>query len=237
MSAANRSAVAALTVAVVFTLFAGAPGAATATQSGSGAGSGVCSGVTRCHVRAHADVNGDGRVDSVGVASRGHGANREVIVRVRTAPDQISTARQKAPNWLGSLWHGVARLDGRRGVEIVVGETEGLHAHLYRAMTWRHGDLTTLRAPGHDRYWYTDGAYSIGAGWQVRAGTAPGTIRRRVAIRVSPTRARPFRGHVNTFHWDSGDWVRVSTKKVPEMRQRRAYSWGGFYVPGLPRWS
>lgn len=43
------------------------------------------------------------------------------------------------PYWTGPMWHGVAHLDGVSGSEIVVGQTMGLHARLYRVLTWRHG--------------------------------------------------------------------------------------------------
>ena len=96
------------------------------------------------------------------------------------------------------MWHGVARLDGRPGHEIVVGQTIGLHAHLYRALTWRRGHLVTLDAPGPDKFWYTDGALAVGAGWQARDGADTGVLRKRSAHRVSKG-SKPFRRRVSVF--------------------------------------
>jgi hypothetical protein len=197
--------------------------------------SGVCTGVEGCHVRAHTDVTGDGVADAVGVAGRGDGADRRVIVRVRTEGTIVSE-RYRAPYWLGPLWQGVAQLDGRPGKEIVVGQTLGAHAQLYRALTWRRGGPATLDAPGLERYWLIDSAYSFVAGWQVRDKDAAGTIRQRMAERVSSTGSRPFRGRIHTYQWRPGHWHKVSTQKVPRMHEARAYRWGGFSIDGLPRW-
>lgn len=58
--------------------------------------------------------------------------------------------------------------------------------------------LVTLDAPGPERYWYTDGAYAVTAGWQVRHGAAPGVVRERSAHRTS-TGPKPFKGQVTVF--------------------------------------
>ena len=126
----------------------------------------------------------------------GHKANRVVIARVRTDTGHITSIRRDAPYWIGPVWHGVARLDGRPGHEIVVGQTMGLHAHLYRALTWRRGHLVTLDAPGPDRYWYTDGALRRGGGMAGSRRGATGVLRQRSAHRVSKG-SKPFRGRVS----------------------------------------
>jgi hypothetical protein len=159
-----------------------------------------------------------------------------VIVRVQFEGHGLAVVRRKAPYWIGPLWHGVAHLDGHKGKEVVVGQTMGVHAHFYRVLTWRKRGLITLDAPGRSKYWYIDGAYTITAGWQVRPKDPPGTIRQRIAGRHSGRKAKLFDGRVLTFDWTRDGWQKVSTKRVSGMHQRRAYSWGGFDIPGLPRW-
>jgi len=199
---------------------------------------GVCAGVPGCRVKAHADVDGDGRRDAVGMARRGaqgapHGA---VLLRVKTGPGKIATYRAPTEYWYGGPWQGVARLDGRRGNEIMVGYSTGAHAQLYRSVTWRHGRLVTLDAAGPDRYWYVDGAVWVSAGWLRRATDPVGTIRQRVAMRTGNATTSPFKGTVDTYRWTAGSWKRIASRTIRPLPEHVAYRWGGFRVPGLHRW-
>ena len=196
---------------------------------------GVCRGVSRCSVKARADVNGDGAEDAVAVAGRGSGADREIIVRVKTGPGLVVGTRRPAPYWYGSLWQGTAGLDGRPGKEVVVGQSMGAHTQLYRALTWLDDRLVTLDAPGSARYWTIDGAVWISVGWLHRSTDPAGTIRKRSAVRTGDALRSPFKGTVTTFRWNGTGWTRVAstTRRVSD---RTAFSWGGFHVRGLPRW-
>ena len=201
------------------------------------AGPGVCAGVRGCHVVARADVNGDGSRDAVGIARRGgngspHGA---VLVRVKTEASAILATRWPTSYWYGPVFQGATGLDGRSGEEIVIARTSGAHTSLYRVVAWRNGSLVTLDAPGRGRSWIVDSAYTISFGWQRRAGEPVGTIRRRVALRDADPDAR-FTGRVATYRWSAGRWDKVASKKIYPLSDRRAYSWGGFHIPGLPRW-
>lgn len=230
--AGRRTSRAALLTASVVTAVGGP------LQASALSGPGVCAGVRGCQVRARADVNGDGTRDAIGVARRGangvpHGA---VLVRVKTGPQRITSFRARTEYWYGPPWQGVAHLDPRRGKEIVVGFTTGAHAQFYRALTWRHGDLVTLDAPGPDRFWYIDGAVWVSAGWQRRTGDPVGTIRQRVATRIGNATTSPFKGTVKKYRWTSGGWTRVATRTIQRLPDETAYRWGGFHVPGLARW-
>src|SRR5262245_38742988 len=77
-------------------------------------GPGVCVGVTGCHVKARADVNGDGSADAIGVARRGaSGApSGAVLVRVKVGPNRIASYLARTEYWYGPVWQGVARLGG-----------------------------------------------------------------------------------------------------------------------------
>ncbi|MGH3332381.1 MAG: hypothetical protein ACRDPJ_13885 [Nocardioidaceae bacterium] len=199
---------------------------------------GVCSGVSGCVVKARTDVNGDGTPDTIGIARRGKdgAAQGAVIIRVKTGPGTIVSVRRKTEWWLGPLWQGTAALDGRRGREIVVGEISGAHAQYFRAVTWRHGQLVDLDAPGRERFWGIDGAVWISAGWQHRAGDPEGTIRKRVAIRTGNATVSPFKGRITTYRWTRDGWGRVGTRTIYPLPDEVAWRWGGFHVPGLARW-
>lgn len=199
---------------------------------------GVCAGVSGCRVMAKADVDGDGSADVIGMARRGgNGApNGLVIVRVKTGPGTIVSKVSGTEYWYGPLWQGVAFLDGQKGKEIVVGFTMGAHYQSYRALTWRQGRLVTLSAPGRDTYWGIDGAVWISMGWQRLATDPMGKIRERVAMRTGDATSSPFRGKITTYKWRPGGWDIVGSKTIYPLRDRTAYSWGGFHVPGLPRW-
>jgi hypothetical protein len=189
-------------------------------------------------VKAHVDVTGDGVRDAIGVVRRGANGSSDgaVIVRVETGSGRIESTRRPTSYWYGPVWQGVANLDGHRGKEIVVGNTMGAHTQLYLALTWRGGRLVRLGAPGPGVTWVIDAAASVSYGWLRRPHDPIGTIVKRVAVRTGDATQSPFRGKVTTYHWARGDWHEVASKKIYPVPEDRAYSWGGFHVPGLPRW-
>jgi len=208
---------------------------ATASAAGNDPVSGVCADVAGCRVVAHADINGDGRRDSVGLVREGvdGGADGSVSVRVQVAPSRVVAARGPLEYWYGPVWNGVAPLDGRKGSEIVVGRVMGAHAKLYRALTWRNGGLETLDAPGPNRAWPIDAAYSVSMGWLHRPTERNGLVRSLVAERNMTTLR--WRGTVTTYRWSHGSWNRRGSKTFKALREKVAFSWAGFHVPGLKR--
>ncbi len=206
------------------------------TAPADAAGTGVCHGVTGCRVVARVDVDGDGHRDSVGVARRGSAPHLSVLVRVRTGRHHVVSVRAPADFWLGSLWHGAAHLDGRPGAELVVGYTTGAHTSFYRALTWRAGRLVTLGAPGPGDFWVVDSAAFVSFGWQRLPRDPAGTIRRLSAQRVGTSLHDPFRGRVVRYRWTPRGWRTEAARTVFPMSDRSAFAWGGFHVPGLPRW-
>jgi hypothetical protein len=197
---------------------------------------GVCYGIAGCIVRAHTDVNGDRVADVVAVASQGTRDERQAMVRVKTGPGRIVSVKRRVPRWYGPLWEGVARLDGRRGAEIVVGQLAGAHTEFYRALTWRAGRLATLDAPGAGAFWVVDGAVSVSIGWQHRAGEPAGTLWKRSAVRAGDPLRGHFKGTLTEVRWTDRGWHRVATRTYRRLPDRTAYSWGGFRIPGLARW-
>ena len=218
-----------ITLAAVAALAPAAPAAA----------AGPCAGVDRCHVVAHADVDGDGTRDPIGLARTGKdgGANGTVTLRVRLGSRVVSATRP-AEYWYGPLWQGAANVDGRRGKELFVGRTQGAHAQLFQALTLRHGRLVTLRAPGrgYQGLWIIDGSAMYETGWLRRASDPAGVVRFRHAERNRPSETSDFTGVVKTFRWTADGWVRTAIRRDLHLSQERAEAWGRFHVPGLPRW-
>jgi len=157
-------------------------------------------------------------------------------VRVKTGPGRVASVFRTTHGWYGPRWQGVANLDGRTGKEIVVGRVMGAHAQFYQVLTWRHGRLALLDAPGQRKWWYVDGAVWISAGWLRLPGDEPGTITKRVAVRTGDATESPFIGKVTTYRWARGGWSQMTSKTLNPLPDARAYRWGGFHIPGLPRW-
>jgi hypothetical protein len=199
---------------------------------------GVCGDIARCHVKARVDVTGDGVRDAIAVIRLGDNgsASSAVTVRVKTGSGRIVSTTRPTQYWYGPVWQGVANLDARPGKEIVVGNTMGAHTQFYLALTWRHRALVRLGAPGPGTTWMIDSAVWISAGWLRRPHDPLGTIVKRVAVRTGDATQSPFRGKVSTYRWAHGDWHEVASKRIYPVPDRRAYSWGGFHVPGLPLW-
>ncbi len=197
-------------------------------------GTGVCAGLPGCHVRALADINGDGHRDVVAMARRGgrSGAQGWLILRVKTGPGQVVQTRRLLENWPTSPWVGVTRLDRHRGKEIMVGRLMGAAAGFYQALTWRHGQLVLLDAPGRPRWWGLSYAAAFTAGWQRQATDPVGLIRERLATaRADGT----IRGKVKVYQWTRGGWRLERTRTIPSLPPGRAARWGAFHVPGLKR--
>jgi hypothetical protein len=200
------------------------------------AGPGVCEGINRCRVVAHVDVDGNGTRDAVGLARRGKngGPKGSVLVRVKTAADQVAEVQRKLPYWYGPAWQGAARLDSRKGRELVIGHTAGAHTQFFRTLTWRGGRLVDLPPPGSARDWVVDGAYRISLGFLRRAGKPAGTLTRLRAERNGDSST--FTGTTSNYRWSKGDWKLVSRSTNEHLPEETAYRWGGFRVPGLARW-
>ena len=195
----------------------------------------VCAGVPGCRVVAYADVDGDGHPDVVALVRRGGGVGHRgsVTVRVAVSPRRVALLRLPLENWTGSAWQGAATLDARRGKDLVVGRQMGASAQFFQSVTWRHGHLVRLDAPGPDRWWGVGRSATVIGGWLSHAADPAGLIRRRVATAVAPGR---YRGRVTTYRWRAGAWHRTHVRVVAPLSPSRAGGWGGFQVPGLARW-
>ncbi|MDR7362861.1 hypothetical protein [Nocardioides marmoribigeumensis] len=199
---------------------------------------GPCSGVARCHVVAHADVDGDGTPDAVGLARSGKdgAAHGTATLRVQLG-SRVVRATKPTEYWYGPLWQGAADVDGRRGAELFFGRTQGAHAELFQSLTLRAGRLVTLRAPGrgYQGLWYVDSSVMYVGGWLRTTSDAPGVVRFRTAYRNDPPNDSDFEGVVKTFRWTRDGWVRTAIRRFPHASEDRVSRWTGFHVKGLQR--
>ena len=199
----------------------------------------ACTGVTRCEVVSSADVDGDGKADSVGVVFKkptdaGPGS---ITVRLRTATGVQSATTGKDVYWPLKPFFGVAAVDGRPGKEIVVGDDIGAHAEQFRVVTYRKGDLVTLASPpgsGLTRpsRWGIDSSLRFHVGFKrtVSKKGVVSIIRKEAVSNNAFTRAS---GTKTTWVWKSGGWVKKSRVKV-SYSQEAVYKIEGWHVKGLP---
>lgn len=214
---------------------AGGMSVAAATSSSTS----VCSGIDYCRVVSRADVDGDGRVDQVGLVEYGDDyTTTRSVVRVRTARGRTLT-RTIDGDWAGKTsWHGSAAVDGQRGYELVLGKDTGAHSMFFVVLTYRGGGLSVLKAPGGQWTWYTDGSYSYNAGWHrtMTNGlqmTAVGSVRDHEVGGSRPHRQTKVR-----FRWSGGRWVQTSssTAWVPNSTAYKAAGWHVPYLKQFPKY-
>lgn len=103
----------------------------------------------------HADVDGDGRSDTVRIYDTGKkGDNTIWKVKVTTAKGRTSSVTMKLPSYqtTGRLWRGWALLDGNRGAEILL-EPETDDFVTFVVLTWRGNALHRELGPGGSPSW------------------------------------------------------------------------------------
>lgn len=203
----------------------------------------VCTGSAGCSRIADVDVDGDGRADQVGIASRNRQDGGTITVRVRTANGLNIQTTGRHVRWFGQPYFGSAQLDGEQGAEIFVGDTMGAHYEQFRVVTFRNGRLVTLQAP--PMVWTKQGMRAATSRWGVDGSWAFNTgIARRVSdhhvVTVTMTSlernesGRGHTGHVTTYRWHAGHWVHVSSRPL-QTSTKMAYASGGWHVQGLRR--
>lgn len=204
----------------------------------------LCAGVPACKRVATVDVDGDSRVDQVGVAGVKLADGGQIVVRVRTATGQTLQTTGRRVHWFAKPFFGAAPLDGRRGAEIVVGDTMGAHYQQFRVITYRAGKLVTLKAPplvwskdGANRptsRWAVDGSYRFNTG-VTRSVSADRSVMLTMRTLERRDSGRGHVGQATHYRWSGGRWVKVSAQSLRVSSDKRAYAVGGWHVPGLRR--
>lgn len=222
-------------IAATAALAGGMAGAATPAHA---APAGICSGIKHCTVAKSVDVTGDGVKDTVAVVPKKikNGNPSRVQVRVRTGTGSLLTYTDKGLRWVGTkhLFRGAARLDGRRGAELVIGHAEGAHTVFYRVLTYRHHKLVMLRKPrlpkaAMDGYrddtslWVTDGSASSFEG--IFRTRHHGKARVRLTTGVLDWNKNKFDTWVVTYRWNHG-WHKISSDHRFRPPKKVAHFWG-----------
>jgi len=210
---------AAFSIAISFLATSGWAGSAPAAQA-----------VTDSRVVARIDVDGDGRVDVVRMRAVD---DTHAVVTVETARG-ATLKKHLRTIWIEPWWHGAARMDGRRGAELVVITDAGAHTLFHTVLTVRDGRLVKQNAPGRGRTWVTDGAAFVNIGWKryVKNGRAF-VVKRSVTEDFESNR---WSGRAVKYRWGRGDWHRVSARSLHPRSDAQAARFGGWVVRGLPRY-
>jgi hypothetical protein len=181
---------------------------------------------------ARRDVDGDGDRDRI--RFRALDANT-VRVSVRLSQRRVVRKTLTTRSWPRGDFYGATRIDGRRGVELVIGTTWGAYTPWFTILTYRGGRLAIEKSPYYDtREWAVD-AYANGyAGWYRRAHDGGVHIRIKYASRVGGSSR--FAGRTIRYTWQHGAWDRSGTRRISFPNADRASRIKGWHVKGLPRW-
>lgn len=232
-----------------------AAGASTADDT---ARRGVCAGVHDCSVVGRFDVNGNGRPDRVGLVNHdrdGFIRKGRVTVRVKTDHGRLIRQRVVVKHWRGAVWHGAAAINGRRGVELVVGANRNKYVQFdihgdpqpsfakgFHVLTFKPGsDLSTARTPAGAKVWWltsqsgvrtghageTDSFYYEWGWWRTKVN---GEVRIQ-KHKISTGGAAGVVTRKTVWAWRHGDWRQVGTGSPgPDSK------YGGWHARGLPVW-
>ena len=214
-------------------------GSPPATSAGPGTAAPIPTAAARPDVPAAArlvarrDVDGDGDRDRIFYRAI---TRTKVRVSVRLSPRRVVRKTLRTHSWPRGHFHGAARLDGRRGVELVIGTALGAHTPWFTVLTYRNGRLVKQKPPyrGLPDDWPVD-AYANGyVGWfrKVRGGSV--RLAYKYVTRVGATPR--FTGRAIRYTWRHGRWERTGARRLSFPNARRASRIGGWHVKGLPRW-
>jgi hypothetical protein len=206
-------------MAVSFPLTVGSAGSAQSAQAGAGE-----------RVVARVDVDGDGRTDVVRLRAIG---DTHSVMTVATARGTILRKHLRT-TWIVPMWHGAARIDGRRGAELVVITDAGAHTLFHTVLTVRDGRLVKQKAPGRGSTWITDGAAFVNIGWKRYVRQDHAFVVKRSVVKDSET--DQWNGRAVKYRWGRGEWHRVSARSLHPRTDRKAARFGGWVVRGLPRY-
>ncbi|WP_068402065.1 hypothetical protein [Kribbia dieselivorans] len=219
----------AASVALLATGFAGAGTAQAATPN-------ACAGTPGCKVVSTADIDGDGRADSVGFrVTTGADGGMKVTTRVFTARGKrlwTTTQTSRVDRNPSYYLRGVAAIDGARGREIVVKTDVGAHTMYYRVLTYRNGKLVTLQSPKAGYRWITDG--SIWSDFSYQRTTSTG-LKMTTRESIDEDRDGDFTQATYVSAWRNGSWKRLSTTKRYNVSPKVAHKYRGWVVPGMTR--
>lgn len=194
----------------------------------------------------HADVDGDGRTDTVVIKPlpdlhvRGGFGTGHYRLRVELATGAVLTKRMRVDFYYGGAgqtwtpWLGKTQLDQVVGQELVLGRTSGAHTQVYAVVTYRSGRLHVLDSPDATADWVINSSYGTGSqGWKC---TAHGVRSRSVTPNGAHTRyVIDVADYVLRLAWHETRHVHYSVR-ADAHGNPPAYteSYPDFACPGLP---
>lgn len=209
--------------------------AGTAAGTATAASSSACTGVSGCTVVSRADVDGDGRADSVGTTqTKRTDGTGTTTVRVRTASGTRMSTTTELERPVDKPFYGAARIDGAPGYELVVNTGPGAHTGWFRVITYRDGRLTTLRDPNGAYRWTVDAASWIGKGYR-RTTTSTGALKMMACTALDTEHDGTFRLQTTAVTWRNGGWSRLG-RTTRTVGPSTAYRYADWSVPYLEKY-
>lgn len=159
-----------------------------------------------------ADVDGDGKLDTISVAHLGAEKYR---LTVRTATGKTVNAPYALDFMLRPTekpLYAAVGMDGRPGAEIILRAGSGPHTWWYKVMTWRKGRLAIVNSPDtRTPDWFNDGQ---AAGWTFYTIRGVRFADRYLLGSPRPAGGGGYFGTRTTFRWGADSWQRVDSKAV-----------------------
>lgn len=188
-----------------------------------------------CKVVSRADVDGDGRADTVSLTRQSRGAWH--TLRVVTARGAVSSVKIST-SWLWSgqtPFLGAVALDGQRGAELVILTGTGAHTAFHRVYTWRSGRLVAEKDPSGSTTWTTDGAAAFARGYTLRTVKGAPQLTSIDYARDSWGDTATFSGRRIVAQWKNGRWTAITDRHVVVKEGPAVWRGAGWNVKGIAR--
>lgn len=159
------------------------------------------------------DMNGKAGKDTARLYDNHDGSYDVTVTLSGGASDTVTVASTIASDWGIDPWLTAARLDGRKGWELML-PTGGNDGYTFVVLTWRSGNLVREKAPqprfGTAYVWYTVNVEAARYGYRFTTTDGKRYVRQ---ARLYPVGAR-WEGTVTRSVWKSGAWHELRTKNV-----------------------
>lgn len=180
------------------------------------------------NVRYRADIDGDGRADTVTfrkvTTKRGQDYFRLAVTTARgkSASTTVSTDGFDKP--ASDYWVGVTGIDGIRGNEVVLDLVGGVgDATAILSYAWRNGRIVLVPAAGSPARWPDWDLMWVDFG-QARGWTFSQQRSVRYVVRhdLKVSSSGRFFGTNTRYRWAGNGWQKVSSQKVSGLRRGEA---------------
>lgn len=187
-----------------------------------------------CSTVSRADVDGDGARDSVAQTRWASGDVINVTTRVMTAAGEKMHVVTRDVQTSRKPFRGAAGIDGEDGHEVVVETALGAHSAYYQVLTYRDGELKTLKDPRNRYRWVTDGSSWSDFGYQ-RTTTGTGGFKLVTREAVDHDRDGDFRQLTISSGWSESQqtWKRMGRTTRDGVSAATAHQFTGWHVPYL----